>query len=111
MRTSPTTRPSRNSPPLPIRGTRRSRRQGSSFYTGDKFPNWKGKALLGGLSSEALIVLTLDGDKVVSDEIIKMGRRIRDVAQAPDGAVLLLVDGESGGDLLRLTPSGRAAQR
>jgi aldose sugar dehydrogenase len=84
---------------------------GLIFYTGDKFPNWKGKALLGGLSSEALIVLTLDGDKVVSDEIIKMGRRIRDVAQAPDGAVLLLVDGESGGDLLRLTPSGRAAQR
>ena len=84
---------------------------GLIFYTGDKFPGWKGKALLGGLSSEALIVLTLDGNKAVSDEVIKMGRRIRDVAQAPDGAVLLLVDGESGGDLLRLTPSGRAAQR
>lgn len=84
---------------------------GLIFYTGDKFPAWKGKALLGGLSSEALIVLTLDGDKVVSDDVIKMGRRIRDVAQAPDGAMLLLVDGESGGDLLRLTPSGRAAQR
>ncbi len=84
---------------------------GLAFYTGDKFPGLKGKALLGGLSSEALIVLTLDGDRVVSDEVIEMGRRIRDVAQAPDGNVLLLVDGESGGDLLRLTPSGRAAQR
>jgi aldose sugar dehydrogenase len=81
---------------------------GLTFYTGDKFPGLKGKALLGGLSSEALIVLTLDGDKVVSDEVIEMGRRIRDVAQTPDGAVLLLVDGESGGDLLRLTPKGEA---
>lgn len=81
---------------------------GFIFYTGDKHPAWKGKALLGGLSSEALIVLTLDSDKVVSDEIIDMGRRIRDVAQTPDGAVLLLVDGESGGDLLRLTPIGEA---
>jgi glucose/arabinose dehydrogenase len=56
---------------------------GLMFYTGDKFPAWKGKAMLGGLSSEALIVLTLNGDKVVSDDVIKMGRRIRDVAQAP----------------------------
>ena len=84
---------------------------GLIFYTGDEFPDWKGKALLGGLSSEALIVLTLDGDKVVSDDIIKMNRRIRDVAQTPDGGVLLLVDGDSGGDLLRVTPSGGSAQR
>ena len=63
----------------------------------------KGKALLGGLSSEAVIVLTLDGNKVTGDEIIKTGRRIRDVAEAPDGSLLLLGD-EDGAELLRLVP-------
>jgi glucose/arabinose dehydrogenase len=78
---------------------------GLVFYTGDKIKDWKGKAILGGLSSEAVIVVSFDGNKVAGDEIIKMGKRIRDVAQAPDGAMLLLVDGESGGDLLRLAPA------
>lgn len=35
-----------------------------------------------------------------------MGRRIRDVAQAPDGAIPVIVD-DRNGDLLRLTPSAR----
>jgi glucose/arabinose dehydrogenase len=77
---------------------------GLVFYRGDRFPKLKGKALLGGLSSEALIVLTLDGDKVTSDEIVKTGRRIRGVAEAPDGSLVLLGD-EDGAELLRLTPA------
>jgi glucose/arabinose dehydrogenase len=39
---------------------------GLIFYTGDQFQAWKGKALLGGLSFEALIVVTLDGSKVAT---------------------------------------------
>ncbi len=81
---------------------------GLIFYTGDKIKNWKGKALLGGLSSEALIVVSFDGNKVTGAETITLGKRIREVVQAPDGAVLLLVDGDSGGDLLRLAPAGEA---
>ena len=81
---------------------------GLIFYTGDKIKDWKDKAILGGLSSEAVIVVSFDGGKVAGAEIIKMGKRIREVAQAPDGAVMLLVDGESGGDLLRLAPAGEA---
>jgi glucose/arabinose dehydrogenase len=80
---------------------------GLIFYTGDKIKDWKGKALLGGLSSEALIVATIDGNKVTGAETISMGKRIRDVAQAPDGAVLLLTDGDDA-ELLRLAPSGEA---
>jgi glucose/arabinose dehydrogenase len=53
-------------------------------------------------------VVSVDGNQVTGDEIIKLGKRIREVAQAPDGAVLLLLDGESGGDLLRLAPAGEA---
>ena len=75
---------------------------GLLFYTGDKIKDWKGKAILGGLSSEALIVLSIDGGKVSGAEEIKMGKRIREVAQSPDGTVLLLTDGDNG-ELLRLT--------
>jgi glucose/arabinose dehydrogenase len=39
---------------------------------------------------------------------IHMGKRIRDVIQAPDGAVLVLVDGDNR-ELLRLTPASDAA--
>ena len=80
---------------------------GLVFYQGDRFPGLKGKALLGGLSSEAVIVLTLDGNKVTGDEIIKAGRRIRDVAEAPDGSLLLLGD-EDGAELLRLVPKSKS---
>ena len=78
---------------------------GLTFYTADKFKDLKGKALLGGLSSEALVVLTIQDDKVLDDSIVKIGHRIRDVAQMPDGSLLLLTDGDNA-ELLRLAPSG-----
>jgi glucose/arabinose dehydrogenase len=77
---------------------------GMIFYTGALFPSWKGNAFIGGLSSETLLRLTLKGDTVDSEERIGVQRRIRDVIQAPDGAVLLLSDGPKG-ELLRLTPA------
>jgi aldose sugar dehydrogenase len=80
---------------------------GLLFYSGDLFPQWRGNALMGGLSSQALIRLTLEGNKVTDEERIDMKKRIRDVAQAPDGAVMLLVDGDKG-ELLRVTPSVQA---
>lgn len=80
---------------------------GLLFYSGNLFGGWRGNALMGGLSSQALIRLTLNGNKVTDVERINLGKRIRDVAQAPDGAVFLLVDGDKG-ELLRLTPSEQA---
>lgn len=78
---------------------------GLAFYTGDLFPTWRGDVLIGGLSSNALIRLRIKDRNVTGEERIDMGRRIRDVIQAPDGAVLLLSDGSEGA-LLRLTPTG-----
>ena len=77
---------------------------GLTFYDGPMFPDWHGSVLIGGLVAEGLIRLTMDKNRVMAEERIGLGRRIRDVIQAPDGAVLLLVDGEDG-ELLRLTPS------
>jgi glucose/arabinose dehydrogenase len=77
---------------------------GLIFYQGSLFRNWRGNILLGGLSSKSLILLSLDGDRVKGEERISMNRRIRDVIEARDGAVLLLTDAKNG-ELLRLSPS------
>lgn len=78
---------------------------GMTFYTGEVFPAWRGNLLIGGLSSQALVRLVLDGQRVTGEERIPMGARIRDVRQRPDGAVYLLTD-QSNGEILRLTPAG-----
>jgi aldose sugar dehydrogenase len=75
---------------------------GITFYTGDAISAWKGNLLIGGLSEQAIVRLTLDGEKVVDEERIPMGTRIRDVVQGPDGAVYALTD-EGNGEILRLT--------
>jgi len=74
---------------------------GITFYTADAIPGWKGNLLIAGLSSEAIVRLELDGEKVAGEERIQMGTRIRDVAQGPDGAVYALTDED--GDILKLT--------
>ena len=61
--------------------------------------------MIGGLSSKALIRLTLDGARVSAEERIDMQRRIRDVIQARDGALLVITDDQKG-ELLRVTPGG-----
>ena len=76
---------------------------GAMFYGGSLFP-WKGNLVLGGLSAKGLVRLRLDGGKVASEDRLDLQRRIRDVIEAPDGAVLVITD-ERAGALLRLTPS------
>lgn len=80
---------------------------GATFYTGSLFPAWRGSALVGGLSTRGLVRVQFRGDQVAHEERIPMERRIRDVAQLADGAVLVIVDDAKGG-LLRLTPANRA---
>jgi len=76
---------------------------GAMFYSGAMFPAWRGSLVAGGLATRSLIRLQLDGEQRVGvEERVFMGRRIRDVVQAPDGAILVIVD-DKNGDLLRLT--------
>lgn len=77
---------------------------GALFYSGSLFP-WKGDAIVGGLSSQAIIRLSVDGASVKSEERLDMKRRIRDVLQADDGAILAITD-EKNAALLRLSPGG-----
>ena len=81
---------------------------GALFYDGGVFP-WRGSLVLGGLSSKALIRLTLDGAKVTGEERIDMQRRIRDVIQTRDGALLVITDDQKG-ELLRVTPASATSR-
>jgi len=80
---------------------------GLVYYSGDLFPQWKGSLFIGGLSSQALIRVKLDGDNASKADQWDMGARIREVEQGPDGALWLLEDGGRGseGRLLKLTPA------
>lgn len=82
---------------------------GMAFYTGDKFPEWKGDLFLGALVLKHLRHLKLTGNKVIEQEALLKDRdeRIRDVRQGPDGYLYLLTD-ESEGKLLRLEPTKKA---
>ncbi|WFM70516.1 PQQ-dependent sugar dehydrogenase [Halomonas sp. CKK8] len=79
---------------------------GLAEVTGDTFTAWQGHLLAGGLASERLVRLALDGDRVVEREVILEGEigRIRDVRLGRDGALYLLSDHADGG-LYRLVPA------
>lgn len=78
---------------------------GLVFVTSDRYPGWKGSLLMGTLRGQALIRLTLDGDRVVDEERLleDLGQRWRDVRQGPDGWIYVLTDGKPA-QLLRLQP-------
>jgi glucose/arabinose dehydrogenase len=77
----------------------------SIYQTGkyNDFPAWQGNALISGLSSKALIVVTLDDNNDAAERYrYDMGERIRSVLTV-DGQVWLLEDGDKG-RLLQLLP-------
>jgi len=77
---------------------------GMVFYTGELFPAWKGSLFIGGLVSEHLVRLTLEGTRVVGEErlLTDKKRRIRDVVQGPEGAIYVVTD-EVDGQVLKIT--------
>jgi glucose/arabinose dehydrogenase len=79
---------------------------GMAFVSGSQFSQWRGSMLVGALRGQMLVRLTLEGDKVLSEERLFQGRpgRIRDVRMGPDGLVYLLTDDPQGA-LLRLEPA------
>lgn len=76
---------------------------GLAFYTGDRFPAWKGSLFSGGLVGQEIRRILLDGERVVGQESLPIGRRVRDVVQGPDGLLYVLTD-HGDGELLRIEP-------
>ncbi len=76
---------------------------GLMIYSGSAFPDWNGNAFIGGLSSQSLVRIELNGTQAREAARYDMGQRIREVEQGPDGNLWLLEDG-SGAKLLKLSP-------
>ena len=77
---------------------------GMAFYTAEAIPGWRGNLLVGALASQQVARLVLSADnKVVHEERIPIGERVREVVQGPDGAVYLLTDTGNSSRILRLT--------
>lgn len=76
---------------------------GLIVYSGSLFPQWRGDLFIGGLSSESLVRVDVNGTGAAKGDQWPMNARIREVEQGPDGALWVLQDG-SGAKLLKLTP-------
>jgi glucose/arabinose dehydrogenase len=77
---------------------------GLAYYTGDRYPGWRGNLFSGALKFGQIRRLTLDGDRVVGEEKLTIGARVRDVRQGPDGYLYVLTD-EENGRFLRILPN------
>jgi len=76
------------------------------FYRGNKtFPQWNGNGFISGLVSQALVRVIFDGHggaKIA--ERWKVGHRLRDVEEGPDGSLWMLEDMKPGA-LIHVTPN------
>jgi glucose/arabinose dehydrogenase len=64
-----------------------------TFYTGNRFPHWKNNLFLGSLAAQELRRLIIDGHSVTHQEILFKGiGRVRDVVNAPDGYLYIVMN-------------------
>ena len=73
------------------------------FYHGKMFPQWDGSAFVTGLATKSLNRIVIDGTSAKSAERWSLGKRLRDVEEAPDGALWIIEDAKDGA-LMRITP-------
>jgi len=86
---------------------------GLLFYTGDKFPNWKGNIIVGSIQ-RGRVPGTGGLERVVfNDKLWELRResflqelhqRVRDVRQGPDGLIYVLTE-EDDGAVLKIEPA------
>lgn len=78
---------------------------GLDFVRGDRFKKWEHRLLVGALAFQEVRLVTLDGAKVVADDVLlKQAGRVRDVRCGPDGAIYVVLNAPD--IILRLTPRG-----
>jgi glucose/arabinose dehydrogenase len=86
---------------------------GMTFYTGDKFPGWKGNLFVGGVRYGEIpgtgriqrIVLNSALEDTSRETLLEDKHwRIRDIRQGPDGLLYVITD-ERDGALLRIEPA------
>ena len=78
---------------------------GLAVYRGARLKALDGALLAGGLMSQDVRVIRIGKDgRPTGETRIRIGARVRDVAQGPDGNVYVLTD-EEAGRIIRLTPA------
>lgn len=80
---------------------------GMLFYTGERYPKWKGNLFIGGMKLTHLNRLELNGNQVTHEERIMsdLKWRVRNVIQGPDGYLYVSTDaGMEPGRVLRILP-------
>ena len=86
---------------------------GMTFYTGDRFPEWKGNLFIGGVRYGEIpgtgriqrIVFNSNMEETRRETLLEDKRwRIRDIRQGPDGLLYVITD-ERNGALLRIEPA------
>jgi glucose/arabinose dehydrogenase len=86
---------------------------GMTFYTGDRFPKWKGDVFVGSLRTGEIpgtghlerILFNEKMEELRREALLReLGQRIRDVRQGPDGLLYVLTD-EKPGAVLRIEPA------
>ncbi len=91
---------------------------GLTFYTGDRFPAWRGDLFVGAMMTGRIrgtghlerIVFNDVGEELAREWLLaELRQRIRDVRQGPDGLLYVLTD-EDEAALLRLEPVAEGAQ-
>jgi glucose/arabinose dehydrogenase len=87
---------------------------GLTFYTGDKFPAWRGHMFVGGLSFMQIQFVRLQNTnpRALEREAILAGlrQRVRDIRQGPDGLLYVVTESNYGrqentGAVLRIEPA------
>lgn len=86
---------------------------GMTFYTGDKFPKWKGDVFVGSLRTGEIpgtghlerILFNDKWEELRREALLReLRQRIRDVRQGPDGLLYVLTDDKEGA-VLRIEPA------
>jgi glucose/arabinose dehydrogenase len=86
---------------------------GMAFYTGDKFPKWKGDVFVGSLRTGEIpgtghlerILFNQKMEELRRESLlVELRQRMRDVRQGPDGLLYVLTD-EKEGAVLRIEPA------
>lgn len=75
---------------------------GLDYYSGDAFPKWKNRLMVGALKMEELQLLDIEKDRMMYRQtILKNAGRVRDVTTGPDGAIYVVLN--NPGSVLRLS--------
>jgi glucose/arabinose dehydrogenase len=83
---------------------------GMTFYDGALFPDWDGDLVVASLNPGAVVRLEIAEGRVTGEERLFTGQgRVRDVAVAADGALLVAID-DPDGSVLRLAPEASETQ-